>query len=103
MAESEAPPTPSQAVEVTVTWHGIEDQYPALAANSFLLQQTGQEFILSLGFAAFPFFADPNDAAKVKTIAAKPIARIAMTPGRAVELVQVLQQGLAQWQAQQKH
>ncbi|MBF6571248.1 MAG: hypothetical protein IVW54_20485 [Candidatus Binataceae bacterium] len=97
------PPNPPQQVQVTVTWHGVEDQHPAMAANAFLLQQTGQEFILSIGFASLPYFADPQDAAKMKTVAAKPIARITMAPGRVVELIQVLQQGMAQYQAQHKH
>jgi hypothetical protein len=93
-----APPT-----QVTITWHDIEEKLPAMAVNAFLLQQTGQEFVLSLGFAAFPYLADPREAANVRTVAAQPIARISMSPGRAVELMNVLQQGIAQWQAQQPH
>jgi len=103
MPKPPPPTTPPQQVQVTVTWHGVEEKLPTMAVNSFLLQQTGQEFILSVGFAAFPYLVDPQEATKLKTISAHPIARISMTPERAVELMQMLQQGIAQWQAQHKH
>lgn len=98
---TEQPKQPQQA-QVFVTWHGVEDQCPAMAANSFLVQQTGQEFILSLGFAALPYYAELEEAVKIKQIPAKPIARVSMTPGRVAELLQLLQQALAAYQAQQK-
>jgi hypothetical protein len=103
MGAAGTPPKPPQQVTVTVTWHGVEELFPAMTANAFMLQQTGQEFILSLGFAALPYFETPEEGENAKKVAAKPIARVTMTPGRVVELIQLLQQGMAQYQAQQKH
>ena len=96
------PAAPPQQLKITPVWERLEEQ-PAMATNAFLLQQTGHEFILTVGFAALPFFAKPEDAANVKTIQPQTHARLVLTPGRVVELVNMLQQGLAQYQAQQKH
>lgn len=96
------PPVPPQQVQVTPIWRDLE-KHPAMAANGFLLQQTGHEFVLTVGFNCFPFVEKPEDAAKVKTIDAQIIARLVLTPGRVVELMGLLQQGLASYQAQQKH
>jgi hypothetical protein len=95
------PPQPPQQVTVTPIWRDLE-KHPAMAANGFLLQQTGQEFILTVGFAALPFFEKPEDAAKIKTVEPQVISRLVLTPGRAVELLGLLQDGLKNYQAQQK-
>ncbi|MHB8382635.1 MAG: hypothetical protein ACYDC3_09910 [Candidatus Binataceae bacterium] len=95
------PPSAPQQVQVTALWPDLE-KHPAMAANGFLLQQTGQEFILTVGFTAPPFFSTPEEAMKVKTVEAQIIARLVLTPTRAVELLGLLQRGLANYQAQQK-
>ena len=75
-----------------------------MAVNTFLLQQNGQEFVLGMGFAAAPFLEKPEiEGPQLKSITAQVVARVSMTPGRVVELIGLLNQGLAQYQAQQKH
>lgn len=93
--------TPLQQVQVQPEWRAVE-QHPAMAVNTFLLQTTGQEFILTSGFAVVPFHAKPEDLANVKTVEPQIISRIVLTPGRVVELLGMLQQALAQYQAMQK-
>jgi hypothetical protein len=73
---------------------------------SFLIQQTGQEFILTFGSAVPPIFETvptPEQLANIDSVKAKPIIRMALTPGRAVELIQQLQQQLTAYQAAQGH
>jgi hypothetical protein len=99
---AETPPKAPQQVQVTPVWRELE-KHAAMAANAFLLQQTGQEFILTVGFAALPYFARPEEALAVRTVDPQVISRLVMTPGRVVELMGMLQQALAQYQEQQKH
>ncbi len=98
---AETPPKPPQQVQVTPVWRDLE-KHPAMSANVFLLQQTGQEFILSVGFAALPYFGTPEEALSVKTVEPQVISRLVLTPGRVVELMGMLQQALVQYQEQQK-
>jgi len=94
---------PPQPVQLKVTWHGIEKEHPAMAVNSFMIQQTGHEFILGLGFAAPPYLENPEtEGPLLRKIPAQVVARVSLTPGRVVELVGLLNQALVNYQAQQK-
>ena len=94
-----AGPDKNELHEFTITWADAE-AHAVAAANAFLMQQSPHEFVLTLAFAVPPY---PEDAATSKTIPAKVSARVALSPGRAVELLEVLQQALAQYQKTQKH
>ena len=94
---------PPTGLQVKVDWSAAED-LPVMASNVFLIQQTGQEFLITFGSAVPPIFETqptPEQLAKIKSIKAKPIIRMALTPGRAVELLQHLQQQLTAYQAAQ--
>ncbi len=94
--------TPPAAIQLQVDWTGV-DELPVMASNVFLIQQTGQEFILSFGSAVPPLFQGPptpEQLKELKSIKAKPIIRMSLTPGRIVELLGLLQQQLAAYQAQ---
>jgi hypothetical protein len=93
----------SAPVRAAIQWDNAElAAHPVLAANAFMLQLSGQELVFTLGFAVPPFFSNPEDAKKMTAIQAKVISRIALTPGRATEIVQVMQQAIAALQAAQK-
>jgi hypothetical protein len=90
-------------VQVTVHWDNNDlAAHPVQAANAFILQGAGHEVVFTIGFAVPPFYASPVDAAKVRSIPAKTIARIALTPARMAEIVQIMQQALAAVQSATK-
>ncbi len=94
-----------QPFPVTITWEDAE-QLPVMACNVFTVLQTPHEFILTFGFTTPPLFVKqptPEEVARIKTLPAKSIARMSMTPGRVVELLQLLQQHIAAYQQGQKH
>jgi hypothetical protein len=100
-----SPPKPPEALQVQVNWDEAA-ALPTMAANAFLVAQTPYEFIITAGFITPPIFAvqpTPEQLAKIKSVTAKPIVRLALSPGRVVELVQALQQQLAVYQQTQKH
>jgi hypothetical protein len=102
---SATPPAaiPSQ-VALQVDWSGT-DELPIMACNVFLVQQTPHEFILTFGVAAPPIIQQPltPDEAEGMKITPQPILRLALSPGRAVELMQVLQQQIIAYQQTQRH
>jgi hypothetical protein len=90
------PPTPPIGVTLKVDWSAAD--LPVMASNVFMIQQTGQEFLITFGSAVPPVFETtptPEQLANLRTIKAKPIVRMALTPGRIVELLQNLQQQIA--------
>lgn len=93
-----------QGIQIQVTWEGLEDA-PVMAANVVMVLQTSHEFILTFGFASPPVFTTQPSIEEVKAakVSSKPIVRLAMPPGRIVELLQVLQQQLTAYQQAQKH
>jgi len=102
---SGTPPTGmAPSVQIRVDWSAA-DRLPILAANLVLVQQTQQEFVITFGALAPPVTPKPitpEEASKMQ-LAAQPIARILLSPGRAVELFQALQQQIALFQQSQKH
>lgn len=93
----------SAAVSATVLWNNDElSAHPVMAANAFMLQASGQELVLTLGFAVPPFFENPEDAQRMTSVPAKVITRVALTPGRVAEIQEMMRQALAALQAAQK-
>jgi len=91
-------------VQIRVDWSAA-DRLPILAANLVLVQQTPHEFILTFGALAPPVTTAPitEEQARGMNLAAQPIARILLPPGRAVELLQALQQQITLFQQTQRH
>ena len=90
---SATPLPPPTALTLKIDWSAADD-LPVMASNIFLIQQTGQEFLITFGSAVPPIFETSPTAeqiANLSTIKAKPIIRMALTPGRIVELLQNLQ------------
>jgi hypothetical protein len=85
--------------QVPVTWDGI-DELPMLAATTFACGVLGPgEIMLAIGQAAPPIFAgDPQEQERlinaIDSINARPVARVVMSPARAVELIASLQQAV---------
>jgi hypothetical protein len=102
---SATPPSglPGQ-VQIQVDWSGA-DKLPIMASNVVLIQQTPHEFLITFGVAAPPITQTPltEEQARGMKITAQPIARLALAPGRVVELMQLLQQQLIAYQQAQKH
>ena len=82
-------------VQVTVQWDNSDlGAHPVQAANAFMLQGVGHEVVLTIGFAVPPFNPNPQDAARLRTMPAKTIVRIALTPPRLQEIVTMMQQAI---------
>jgi hypothetical protein len=96
--------TPPAQVQIRVDWSAAE-RLPILAANLVLVQQTPHELILTFGTLAPPVTTTPitPEQAQGMILAAQPVARILLPPGRAVELLNALQQQLALFQQTQQH
>jgi hypothetical protein len=95
--------TPPAQVQIRVDWSAAE-RLPILAANLVLVQQT-PPVILTFGTLAPPVTTTPitPEQAQGMILAAQPVARILLPPGRAVELLNALQQQLALFQQTQQH
>ncbi|HLW70221.1 MAG TPA: DUF3467 domain-containing protein [Candidatus Binataceae bacterium] len=98
----------SPPLEVQVNWDESRGM-PIAFSNVFLIQQTPSEFFLTFGVVEPPFISTvaptPEQIEKLKRegVKAKPIIRIAITPQRMVELLQLVQGQLAQFQTTQTH
>lgn len=95
---------PAEPIQLTVNWDDV-GTLPTMATNAFLVQQTPHEFILNFAFVNPPIFLKPptpEELAKIGQVEATKIVRLAMSPGRVVELLQLLQQQLAAYQQSQK-
>lgn len=85
---------------VPVEWIGLEET-PVVFCNSFFCQHQQGEFVLTLGFANAPVFMKPptpEEIEAIKSVKAKPMLRIALTPERLVELMGVLELNFRQYQ-----
>jgi hypothetical protein len=97
-------PNGQRPVNLTIDWSDATDK-PVMGCNVFAIQQTPHEFVITLGYASMPIFPTdptPEQIAELKQIPAKVISRISLSPGRMVELMQVVQQALKQFQDAQK-
>lgn len=83
-------------VQVTAQWDNSDlAAHPIQAANAFMLQGTGHEIVLTIGFAAPPFIPNAEEAARLRTMPVKTIARFALTPARMQEIIAIMQQAIA--------
>lgn len=94
---------PDEGIQIPVTWIGLDD-VPVHYANQFVCQFQPDEFILSIGNLTPPMLLGPPDEQQKQLqqlayVPIRPIARIAMTPSRLRELIQVLQQNLQQYES----
>ena len=86
--------------QVAITWEGV-DELPVMACNVFVAQFTPHEFLLLFGYASTPVFLkppSPEEIAAINSVPAKVVVRLSLSPGRMSELIQVLQQNMAQFQ-----
>lgn len=89
-----------EPIQIAIKWEGI-DEVPVMASNVFLAQFTPHEFLLMFGYAAPPVFLkppSPQELAAIDSVQAKVVVRLSLSPGRMSELIQVLQQNMAQFQ-----
>jgi hypothetical protein len=85
---------------VPLAWIGVED-LPALVANQAVVQFTAEnEFIVIFGQVAPPILLGNEEQRReqlrsVTFAAVKPVARLGLTRARVQELIQVLNENLA--------
>ena len=100
-------PDPEQ-IEIRVNWDESRGM-PISFSNVFLIQQTPSEFYLTFGVVEAPFIGTqaptPAEVEQIKRdgVRAKPLIRLALPPQRMVELLQLIQAQLAQFQQTQRH
>jgi len=76
----------------------------AIHANNVLIQHTDHEFVITF-FEVLPPVVTPDPArqarelARIKSVQARAVARIVMSPGRAKEFMAALQDNLANYAA----
>jgi hypothetical protein len=80
---------------VPVVWENL-DSVPVLLANQFIIQHYQDEFILTLGQMVPPAILGDEQARAaqlraIEQVNVRPLARIAFTRARLVELVQALE------------
>jgi hypothetical protein len=81
--------------EVPVVWENL-DSVPVFLANQFVVQHFQDEFILTIGQLVPPALLGDEQARttqlqEIEQVTARPIARIAFTRARLIELVQALE------------
>ncbi len=100
MAEPE-----QKLVELKVVWNEAKDM-PVSFSNVFLIQHSHAEFYLTFGSVDPPFYGPPTPAeladVQKNGVSAKPIIKLAIPPQRMVELFQLIQGQLTQFQQGQK-
>jgi hypothetical protein len=85
----------NESREVLVVWENLDD-VPVFLANQFVVQHFQDEFILTIGQLVPPALLGDEQARaaqlqEIERVTAKPIARIAFTRARLIELVQSLE------------
>lgn len=81
--------------EVPLTWVDVDD-VPVFFANQFIIQHNQDEFILTIGQMVPPPIVGPleqreEQIEQIDFVAVKPLARIAFTYSRLMELGQALE------------
>jgi len=71
---------------IPTTWEET-DSVPAMGCNMFMIQSLPHEFLLVFGYAAPPLATRLED---VRSIPAKVVARVMLSPARIHELASVL-------------
>jgi len=98
-----SPEQPEGVVGVPIVWVGAEE-LPLLFVNQFLgVVQPGEIFI-HFGALVPPAITGETDeerkaqAEAIQFVQVKPVARLAMTPARLQELIEILQQTLSNYE-----
>ncbi len=105
MAEEQPPEV--EARSVPVVWVGTED-LPVQFVNQFVGVVAPDEVFLTLGSLVPPPILGETEEERraavedIQFVQVKPVARIALTPARLQQLIQVLQQTLANYERQQQ-
>jgi hypothetical protein len=95
----------SEEFNVPVAWIGTEEM-PVLATNTAVVQFSAKdEFLLTFGQLAPPILLGDDEqrleqARMVTFVPVKPVARLGMNRGRVEQLIQALQENLANHDAQ---
>ncbi len=81
--------------DVPLVWENVEG-VPVLLANQFIIQHNQDEFILTIGQMVPPALLGDEQARiaqlqEIERVSVKPLARIAFTRARLIELVQALE------------
>jgi hypothetical protein len=81
--------------QVPLVWENL-DGVPVLLANQFIVQHFQDEFIITVGQTVPPALSGDEQARtaqlqQVKQVTARPIARVAFTRARLIELVHQLE------------
>lgn len=103
MAEEEQP----GQIDVPLVWVGAEE-LPVLYLNQFIAQVNRGEIFLTLGQVVPPPIVGATEeerkaqAESIEFVPVKPVARLAFTPGRLQELIQILQITLDNHETQQR-
>ncbi len=86
---------PPARIEIPVVWVGA-DEVPVFFANQFVAQVDRGEVFLTIGQLVPPAIIGSGEEAReqaerIQYVPVKPVARIALTPTRLLELIEVLQ------------
>ncbi len=81
--------TPIEGREIRIVWTGIDDS-SLVFANGFIVQHTPHEFILTFGYIQPPIALRPEDFENVNEVKARALVRIAVSPSRMAEIIDVL-------------
>jgi hypothetical protein len=81
--------------QIPVVWENL-DGVPVLLANQFIVQHFQDEFILTIGQMVPPAFLGSEEQREAQLreldqVTVRPLARIAFTRARLIELVQALE------------
>ncbi len=95
--------TDEEPIEIPVVYIGVED-VPILFANSFVVQHQQNEFIITVGQIQPPLLlGSPEEvreqAKRTAYVPVKVVARLALTRGRLLELLEVLTENLRRYDA----
>lgn len=82
-------------------------EMPALHVNQVLIQHTEHEFLVTFyEMLPPPITPDPTrqaeELAKIKAVAARPVAKLVMSPGRARELAAALFENIAAYDSRKR-
>ena len=89
---------------VPLEWRGLEEHVPS-PVNQFVSQFTDDMFFVSFGLATPPLLPKDLERRKARleameSVPVSPVARLALTPERMRELIEVLQTNLQRYEAQ---
>jgi hypothetical protein len=85
---SEAQPT-RRSISIPIEWQGL-DEAPTLFVNNFLIQNTGDEFFLTLCEVRPPLALSDEARTNIEKVISRALVRIALPPARLQQLIVLL-------------